>query len=202
MARAAGPRRDAGPAGNIPMHVQLGGGIAATIVGTARGAWQHSSSLATAKRPTGNSGVLADRSFAQMAVGEGEGLLLAAEDTLAAGAATSGTRAARGQPFTVDDRIRLRLRMVTAARLGLRAVDLVHDAAGMSGVRRPGPRSGGRDAGRPHSRCDPLVQAGGGGRGWPRVEADPRSAPSAPSERRRRGRWRGPRGRSSPGRCR
>jgi alkylation response protein AidB-like acyl-CoA dehydrogenase len=133
------PRRDAGPAGNIPMHVQLGGGIAATVVGTARGAWQHFVELATAKRPTGNPGVLADRAFAQMATGEGEGLLLAAEDTLAAGVRDIWDQGRRAEPFTVDDRIRLRLRMATAARLGLRVVDLVDDAAGMSGVRRPGP---------------------------------------------------------------
>lgn len=132
-------RRDAGPAGNIPLHVQLGGGIAATIVGAARGAWQQFVDLATAKRPTGNPGVLADRSFAQMAVGEAEGLLLAAEDTLAAGVQDIWDQGARAQPFAIDDRVRLRLRMVTAARLGVQAVDLVNDAAGMSGVRRPGP---------------------------------------------------------------
>ena len=131
-------RRDAGPAGNIPMHVQLGGGIAATVVGTARGAWQHVVELARSKRPTGNAGVLADRAFAQMAVGEAEGLLLAAEDTLAAGVQDIWEQGSRGEPFGQDDRIRLRLRMVTAARLALRVVDLVNDAAGMSGVRRPG----------------------------------------------------------------
>jgi alkylation response protein AidB-like acyl-CoA dehydrogenase len=133
------PRRDAGPAGNIPMHVQLGGGIAATVVGTARGAWQRFVELATAKRPTGNTGVLADRAFAQMAVGEAEGLLIAAEDTLAAGGRDIWEQGSRGEPFTQDDRIRLRLRMVTAVRLALRVVDLVNDAAGMSGVRRPEP---------------------------------------------------------------
>lgn len=133
------PRREAGPAGNIPMHVQLGGGIAATVVGTARGAWQRFVDLATSKRPTGNTGVLADRSFAQMAVGEAEGLLIAAEDTLAAGVQDIWQQGSRGDPFTQDDRLRLRLRMVTAVRLALRVVDLVNDAAGMSGVRRPGP---------------------------------------------------------------
>src|SRR5829696_630182 len=120
------------------MHVQLGGGIAATLVGTARGAWRQFVELATAKRPTGNAGLLADRSFAHMAVGEGEGLLLAAEDTLAAGARDIWEQGAVAEPFTTDDRIRLRLRMTTASRLSVRVVDLVHDAAGMSGV-RPGP---------------------------------------------------------------
>jgi alkylation response protein AidB-like acyl-CoA dehydrogenase len=132
-------RRDAGPVGNIPMHVQLGGGIAATIVGTARGALRRFVELAVAKRPTANAGVLAERAFAQMAVGEGEGLLLAAEDTLAAGIEDIWAQGARAEPFDIPARVRLRLRMVTAARLALRVVDLVNDAAGMSGVRRPGP---------------------------------------------------------------
>ena len=133
------PKRDAGPVGNIPMHVQLGGGIAATIVGAARGAWEQFVDLATMKRPTGNAGLLAERSYAQMAVGEGEGLLVAAEDTLAAGVTDIWEQGARAEPFDQPARIRLRLRMVTAARLGVRVVDLVNDAAGMSGVRRPTP---------------------------------------------------------------
>ena len=133
------PRRDAGPVGDIPMHVQLGGGIAATVVGAARGALDRFIELAVAKRPTANAGVLADRSFAQMVVGEGRGLLLAAEDTLAAGIEDIWAQGSRGDPFDTEARVRLRLRMVTAARLGLRVVDLVNDAAGMSGIRRPGP---------------------------------------------------------------
>ena len=132
-------RRDAGPVGNIPMHVQLGGGIAATIVGAGRGAWRRFVELATTKRPTANLGLLADRAYAQMAVGEGEGLLIAAEDTLTAGIADIWAQGVRAEPFDEAARVRLRLRMVTAARLGVRVVDLVNDAAGMSGVRRPAP---------------------------------------------------------------
>jgi len=60
------------------------------------------------------------------------------EDTLAAGARDIWEQGAAAKPFTTDDRIRLRLRMTTASRLSVRVVDLVHDAAGMSGV-RPGP---------------------------------------------------------------
>jgi alkylation response protein AidB-like acyl-CoA dehydrogenase len=132
-------RRDAGPVGNIPMHVQLGGGIAATVVGAARGALTRFVELAGAKRPTANAGVLADRSYAQMVVGEGEGLLLAAEDTLAAGIADIWAQGSRAEAFDTAARVRLRLRMVTAARLAVRVVDQINDAAGMAGIRRPGP---------------------------------------------------------------
>ncbi len=133
------PRWDAGPAANIPMHAQLGGGIAATLVGAARGAQQRFVELAATKRPTANTTVLAERAYAQMAAGEATGLLLAAEDTLRAGLEELWSRASRREVFDDDARVRLRLRMVTACRLALRVVDLLNDAAGMSGVRVPSP---------------------------------------------------------------
>ena len=68
-------RWDAGPAARIPMHAQLGIGIAATIVGTAHGTQQRFVELAATKRPTAHTTVLAERAFAQMAVGEATGLV-------------------------------------------------------------------------------------------------------------------------------
>ncbi|HEU4840923.1 MAG TPA: hypothetical protein VFT09_05745, partial [Ilumatobacteraceae bacterium] len=67
----------------------------------------------------------------------GRGLLVAGEGTLAAGVGDICEQGARAEPLDQTARIRPRLRMVTAARLGLRVVDLVNDAAGRSGVRRP-----------------------------------------------------------------
>ncbi len=119
---------DAGPAANIPMHAQLGSGIAATIVGAARGAQERFVELAATKRPTANTTVLAERAFAQMAVGDGTGLLLAAEDTLRTGTEIIWSRAERNEPFDDTARLDLRLRMVTACRLSLRAVDMLVDA--------------------------------------------------------------------------
>ena len=72
-----------------------------------------------------------------MAVGEATGLLLAAEDTLRGGTDDLWSRAERDEPFDDAARLDLRLRMVTACRLSVRAVDLLVDAAGMSGVRVP-----------------------------------------------------------------
>jgi alkylation response protein AidB-like acyl-CoA dehydrogenase len=140
-------RWDAGPAARIPMHAQLGIGVAATIVGTSRGTQQRFVELAATKRPTAHTTVLAERAFAQMAVGEATGLVMAAEDTLRNGAADLWARAERNEAFDVDARLDLRLRMVTACRLALRAIDLLVDAAGMSGVRVPSPlERGWRDA--------------------------------------------------------
>ncbi len=138
---------DAGPAARIPMHAQLGIGIAATIVGIARGAQQRFVELAGTKRPTANTTVLAERAYAQMAVGEATGLVIAAEDTLRTGGAELWARAERTEAFDIDARLGLRLRMVTACRLSLRAIDLLIEAAGMSGVRVPSPlERGWRDA--------------------------------------------------------
>ncbi len=148
-------RWDAGPAASIPMHAQLGSGIAATIVGAARGTQQRFVELAATKRPTANTTVLAERAFAQMAVGEGTGLLLAAEDTLHGGTDDLWARAERAEPFDDAARLDLRLRMVTACRLSLRAVDLMIDAAGMSGVRIPAPlERGWRDI---HTACQHVL---------------------------------------------
>jgi alkylation response protein AidB-like acyl-CoA dehydrogenase len=124
----------AGPISRIPMLVQLGGGAASTIVGAARGAQDHFVELARSKRPTGTTSALADRSYAHMAVGEAEGLILAAEDALARGMEEIWVRAEHDGAFDDALRLRLRLRTVTAARLAIRAVDLLHDAAGMDGV--------------------------------------------------------------------
>ena len=97
-----------------------GGGAASTIVGAARGAQEHFLELARSKRPTGATNALADRSYAHMAVGEAEGLILAAEDALARGMEEIWACAERGGPFDDALRLRLRLRTVTAARLAIR----------------------------------------------------------------------------------
>ena len=66
-----------------------------------------------------------------MAAGEAEGLILAAEDALAAAAAEMWRRGESGAGFDLSTRVAFRMRLVTAVRLAGRAVDLIHDAAGM-----------------------------------------------------------------------
>jgi len=126
-----------GPLARIPMLVQLAGGLASSVVGAARGALNTYIELASAKRPVGSPSVLAERAYAQMAVGEAAGLVTAAEDTLAAAMNDVWRQGERGDPFTDDDRVRLRLRTGTAVRLSKRAVDLLRDGAGMSAVMVP-----------------------------------------------------------------
>ena len=93
----AAPRFETGTFGRIPLLIQFGPGLAATAVGAARGAQQRFIELATAKRPVGAITTLAERAYGQMAAGEAEGLILAAEDTLAAAAAEAWRRGERGR---------------------------------------------------------------------------------------------------------
>jgi alkylation response protein AidB-like acyl-CoA dehydrogenase len=131
------PHFDVGVFGRIPLLVQLGGGLAGCVVGIARGALDRFLELAAAKTPLGSTEGLAHRSYAHMAVGEAEGLILAAEDTLGEKVRSLWSRGVRGEPFDDAIRVSYRLRAVTAVRLAGQAVDLLHDAAGMDGVKMP-----------------------------------------------------------------
>lgn len=131
------PRFDTGTFGRIPLIMQFGPPLAASVVGAVRGAQQRFVELAAAKRPTGVGTVLAERAYAQMAVGEAEGLILAAEDTLAAAVRDVWALGESMRRFDLDSRVRMRSRVVASVRLAARAVDLLHDAAGMNGVAVP-----------------------------------------------------------------
>jgi alkylation response protein AidB-like acyl-CoA dehydrogenase len=123
----------------IPLQAQLGPALAATVVGAARGAQQLFADLAGAKVPAASFQVLADRPQAHVAAGEAEGLLLAAEATLAAAGTEVWQQGVETRPFTDLDRARLRARAVTAVRLAGQAVDLYHDVGGMSSVKQGSP---------------------------------------------------------------
>ena len=135
----AKPRFETGTFGRIPLLMQFGPGLAATAVGAARGAQKRFIALATEKRPVGAVQTLAERSYGQMAAGEAEGLILAAEDALAAAAAEMWRRGETGEGFDLYSRVAFRMRLVAAVRLAGRAVDLIHDAAGMHAIAVPSP---------------------------------------------------------------
>jgi alkylation response protein AidB-like acyl-CoA dehydrogenase len=121
----------------IPLWAQLGG-LAATAVGTARNAIDRFVELAASKVPTGGMTRLAERAAAQIAVGEAEGLYLAARASLMDSVNATWARGVAAEPFDNETLARHRLGTVTATRLAARAVELLHDAAGMSAVMRGG----------------------------------------------------------------
>ena len=134
----AKPRFETGPFGRIPLLMQFGPGLAATAVGAARGMQSRFVAMAD-KRPVGTMVTLAERAYGQMAAGEAEGLILAAEDTLAAAAAEIWRRGESGEAFDLYTRVAFRMRLVAAVRLAGRAADLLHDAAGMHAIAVPSP---------------------------------------------------------------
>jgi alkylation response protein AidB-like acyl-CoA dehydrogenase len=120
----------------IPLLVQIGPALVSTLVGAARGALEDFVELAGGKVPAGSFDLLADKAGAQRAVGEAEGLLLAAEATLRAATADVWEQGLAGRPFELADRARMRTRVVTAGQLAARCVDLLHGAAGMTSITR------------------------------------------------------------------
>lgn len=120
----------------IPLWAQLGG-LAACALGAARNMIDRFVELAATKVPTGgNFSPLADRAPAQIAVGEAEGLYIAAHAALMASVEATWARGVAGEPFDNETLARHRLGSVTAARLAAQAIDLLHDAAGMNAVAR------------------------------------------------------------------
>jgi len=119
----------------IPLWAQLGG-LAACAVGAARNMIDRFLELAATKVPTGNFSRLAERVPAQVAVGEAEGLYIAAHAALMASVDATWARGVAGEPFDNETLARHRLGSVTATRLAAQAVDLLHDAAGMNAVAR------------------------------------------------------------------
>jgi indole-3-acetate monooxygenase len=120
---------------HIPLWSQLGGGLAANAVGAARNMLEHFATLAAAKVPVGgNPARLAERGPAQLAMGEAHGLYLAARAVLMQTVDAVWARGSAREPFGNDVLASDRLGIVTAVQLAARAIDLLHDAAGMSAV--------------------------------------------------------------------
>jgi alkylation response protein AidB-like acyl-CoA dehydrogenase len=127
-----------GPLGAIPLPVQLGGPLAAVAIGVARHAIDELVEIAVAKIPAATRASLRERPLAQIQLGQAEGLLQAGRAYLYQATDDAWRRGAAGAPFDVQTRAAMRLASVTAAKLAAQAVDLVHDAAGMSAIQTAG----------------------------------------------------------------
>jgi indole-3-acetate monooxygenase len=131
------PRPVAGDAFSaIPLWAQLGGSLASCAVGAARNMIEQYVDLALAKVPAGNLTRMAERPPAQIALGEAEGLVQAAAAVLHETVNGVWARGTAQEPFDNPALARQRLGVVTAVRLAAQAVDVLHDAAGMSAVAR------------------------------------------------------------------
>jgi alkylation response protein AidB-like acyl-CoA dehydrogenase len=123
-----------GPFASIPLTVQLGVGLSTVALGVTRHAIDALIEVAAAKVPVGSRSPLRERPLAQMQLAEAEGWLRAARAYLFDSSDEVWRLGEAGAVFDREARAAARLASVTAVKLCIRAVDLVHEAAGMTAV--------------------------------------------------------------------
>jgi indole-3-acetate monooxygenase len=128
----AKPTWQRGAFDNIPLPLQIAGGLAAVVLGTARHALEALNEIAQVKVPVGTRSTLRERPIAQTQFAQAEGLLRAARAYFYQCHDEVWRKGEAGESFSLQDRAQMRLGNVTAVKLALQAVDLVADAAGMN----------------------------------------------------------------------
>lgn len=121
-----------GPFANIPLTLQFVGGLASIVLGIARHALDALKEVARAKVPAASRSLLRDRPVAQTQYAQGEGLLQAARACFYEYNDDIWRRGEIGDSFSIEDRARARLAIVTAVKLALQAIDIVADLGGMN----------------------------------------------------------------------
>lgn len=124
-----------GPHGRMPLATQLGCGVSSVAIGIAQHAIDALIELAEVKVPAGARATLRERPLAQVQLAQAAGGVRAARSYLREACETAWKWAETDQPFADAQCGAVRLAAVTATRLSLQAVDLVHEAAGMNGAR-------------------------------------------------------------------
>jgi alkylation response protein AidB-like acyl-CoA dehydrogenase len=118
----------------IPLWAKLGPALAACGVGAARNMIERFVDLAGAKMPAGGVALLRDKPTAQIALGEAQSLYQAARAVLLETTREVWALGIARAPFDNEILARHRLGLVAAVRLSAQAIDLLHDASGMSAV--------------------------------------------------------------------
>ena len=124
---------------HIPLPLQIAGGLAAVVLGTARHALDALNEIAQVKVPIGTRGTLRERPIAQTQFAQAEGLLRAARAYFCQSHDEVWLKGEAGESFSLQDRAQMRLGNVTAVKLALQTVDLVADAAGMNSAQTSSP---------------------------------------------------------------
>jgi indole-3-acetate monooxygenase len=130
---AARPR-ETGPLYRFPIFGLLGLSVAAVGLGIARAAIDDLSALATKKTPMMSSQPLAERSATQADVARARAALLAARAFMFDEVESAWEQAAGGNEFDLDQRVRLRLAAVHAARTAADVVDTMYDLGGGTSI--------------------------------------------------------------------
>jgi alkylation response protein AidB-like acyl-CoA dehydrogenase len=114
-------------------------GLAAPPLGAARAAIDALVELANKKTPNYTVSTLAQRSVAQMQVARAEALVGAARAYLYDTVGDAWQTALQGRFLDQDQKVRIQLAACHAVRSAAEAVDLVHEAAGTSGIKQEQP---------------------------------------------------------------
>jgi indole-3-acetate monooxygenase len=130
------PGWKAGAYSRIPLTTQLGGGLATVALGVAQHALDAVTELAVTKVPVGMRSSLRDRPIAQVQIAQAAGWIGAARAYLHGTNDEIWRRGESGGEFDLATRAAARLASVTAVKLCIQAIDLVHDVAGMTAVTR------------------------------------------------------------------
>ena len=117
----------------------LGASLAPVALGIAQHAIDAFVELATTKVPLGSRTLLRERPQAQMQLGEALGYLDAARSLFYETAAEAEARRKAGVTPSEAERARVSLGSVIAAQHSARAVDLIYDAAGLTGAQNNHP---------------------------------------------------------------
>lgn len=125
---------ESGPLYRFPIFGILGLSVAAVSLGIARAAIEELTRLATKKTPTMSAQRLADRGATQADVGRATAALLAARAFFFDETASAWERATTGDDFDLEQRARLRLAAVHAARTAADVVDTMYDLGGGTSI--------------------------------------------------------------------
>ena len=114
-------------------------GVAAVCMGIAREAIAELVSLAQKKRPAGARRTMAEREMVQVQLGEANACVLGARAYVLSTADEIFAKATRDGAVTIEDKAALRLAATHATRTCARAVDLMYEAGGATGIYRRSP---------------------------------------------------------------
>ncbi len=128
------PPWDCGAFGRIPLTTQLGGALSTVAVGVAQHVLDAFTELATSKVRLGDRSALRERPLAQTQLAQAAGWVRAGRAYLRQANDEVWRMGEASEPFDFAARAAARLASVTATKLCAQAVDLVHDAVGMSAV--------------------------------------------------------------------
>ena len=134
-----GPTTEKTPLTVFPVFGLLAIGVAGVAIGIAEAAVTDLVALATAKKPAGGSRPISHRETVQLEVGRALAAVEAAMAGLSSAADDILARTTRGEPVTLEDKLRLRRAATYATHTSAEVVTAMHKAAGGTAVYNKSP---------------------------------------------------------------